>query len=255
MTTAIQRTSPEAIELDHQIDDAMRSFVELGMKLMEMRDSGLYRQLPNPFKDGQNFTTFEEYAAAKGQIGKRYAAKLIRSSLTYRALGPNGSQSLPTTERQVRVLAENVVVFDTEDRPLPDGAGARATTVGVANPDELATVWRKVADKYEKTHAKDPRRKLSATFIYDALPRQYQRGANPKIQIKDPRLIGRIQRNGQKFLDLIGYPDKWDLEEIKTAAEKESWSADDVAGLRDVLKDVTDYVSTFRAELAKYRAP
>lgn len=260
MTTAISRGDlvQAAIDLDHDIDDAMRSFVELGTKLIEMRDTGLFRSLPNPFKEGEKFDTFEEYCAAKGQIGKRYARTLIRSSLAYKALDFEGTNSAlkPTAETHARVLADNVVVFDTR---APDtGTGHRGgerhpVPIGVTNHEQLNEIWDKVAAKYQKAHKADPRRKLTATFIYDALPSGMQHAESPTVQTKDPRWIAKVPRAGQKLIDLIGYPDHMTLDDLNALAESEAWTQDSLDGIRALLKKVDGYVKDIRDLISRIR--
>ena len=62
-------------------------------------------------------TTFEEYVGWKKEIGRQMAQRVIRASLVYRSLDAASGAAklaapLPLIESQVRVLADNVAVFE-----------------------------------------------------------------------------------------------------------------------------------------------
>ena len=205
-TTAITKAkAKEAVALDAAIDEAMRHFVELGALLMQMRDSKLYLCLP-----GENFTTFEEYAVAKKQIGLDYANKLIRASITQKSLVDHTNcmtVPMPTSESQVRVLANNVVEFETAENP----SGGHPYPMTVANPDELRKVWADVSNDYSTACEDEPKPRMTAAFIYDSLPSEHQKATKKKKAKKLPKqkrieaLIKAVWAEARKRSDHVIY--------------------------------------------------
>ncbi|NER52878.1 MAG: hypothetical protein F6J92_40820 [Symploca sp. SIO1A3] len=76
-----------------------RAFYEAGCALRELRDRRLYRS---------THKTFEDYCRSRFRFTHRYVNYLIAGSQVVENLqmGTNGSQILPTSERQVRDLTE-----------------------------------------------------------------------------------------------------------------------------------------------------
>ena len=206
-TTAITKAKvKEAVALDAAIDDGLRSFIELGALLMQMRDTGLYLCLP-----GENFTTFDEYTEAKKQIGVRHARHLIRSHITCNALGTNSSRSLPSSETHARVLCNNVVDFKTKVLSHHESEGAAVVPVGVANTDELRDVWAGVSEDYAAACEDNPKTRMTAAFIYDSLPPEHQTERKKKKAKKLPKqkrievLIKAVWAEARKRSDHVIY--------------------------------------------------
>lgn len=76
------------------IENGLRTFVEVGNALLEIRDSRLYRQ---------DFDTFGDYCRKRWQTERRHAYRLINAARVFRNVSP-GTQNLPTSEKQIRPL-------------------------------------------------------------------------------------------------------------------------------------------------------
>src|SRR6266850_2708468 len=80
-------------ECETVIEKGLKTFVEVGNALLEIRDSKLYRQ---------EFGTFEEYCRQRWKIARNYANKLIAAAEVVSNLGTNVPK--PRNESQVRPL-------------------------------------------------------------------------------------------------------------------------------------------------------
>jgi len=89
--------------LQRKVDRGLKSFVETGAALMEIRDRRFYRETHG---------TFEDYVKDRFRISRAYASRQINGSQTRTALLPVGN-ILPTNESQCRALYD----FPLEDRP------------------------------------------------------------------------------------------------------------------------------------------
>lgn len=90
-------TAVEASRLtqcEQAIERGLKTFVEVGEALIEIRDSRLYRQTHG---------TFEAYCSERWGMTQQYATALVRASATIAVLSET-IVSLPTTESQVRPL-------------------------------------------------------------------------------------------------------------------------------------------------------
>lgn len=81
-------------ELERRIES---NVAMVGRDLFEIRESRLYRQTHG---------TFEEYCQARFGMDRRYINMQIKASEVIDNLGTNGSQNLPTSERQARPLTK-----------------------------------------------------------------------------------------------------------------------------------------------------
>lgn len=243
-----------AADLDHEIEELLRDFIPLGVKLMEMRDSRLYLELENP-ETGEVFGTFEEYCRVKRSIAARFARRTIQASLVGQALaeGPKSSPSLGN-ESQARILVDAVAEFEYEVRDL-NGRGDKVP-IAVANPDELRKVWQGVAEKYKAAfeRAKDKKPKLTASFITKALPPRYRsRLPNPLVTRGKVGKTGRAVKAAGRLCDTIRQCGVDDLDRLKALAEKEQWTADDLWDIREAFKEAENATAKARAALSRLR--
>ena len=84
-------------ELEAVIQKNIGAFYEVGRALMEIRDSGLYR-------DVMGYDTFEAYCKERWDMGRNYADKLIASSKAIDNVGTIVPMK-PVNESQTRPLA------------------------------------------------------------------------------------------------------------------------------------------------------
>ncbi|BDA71511.1 hypothetical protein CAL7716_056770 [Calothrix sp. PCC 7716] len=87
----------DKVLLEHKVE---RAFYEAGKALKELRDRRLYRA---------SYKTFEEYAIHRFGYNRRQPYRLIEAADvvdTIIKMCPNGTQILPTNERQVRELTK-----------------------------------------------------------------------------------------------------------------------------------------------------
>lgn len=94
--TAIERADADRlVELETVIDSGLRTFVEVGTALAEVRDSRLYRD---------HHETFEDYCRDRWNMSRFYAHRLIDAADVVTSL-PIGNTAPPTNEAQARALA------------------------------------------------------------------------------------------------------------------------------------------------------
>lgn len=97
MGTNITLTHLEQSELSRLeaiIEKGQKTFVEVGSALIEIRDSGLYKQ----------YGTFEKYCKERWGYARATAYRLIDSAKVKENLSPIGDKALPTNESQTRPL-------------------------------------------------------------------------------------------------------------------------------------------------------
>lgn len=80
--------------LETIIENGMRTFIEVGTALLEIRDRRLYRE--------QGFTTFEDYCLKRWEWTHRHVNRQIAAAEVVRNLGPIGPK--PLNEAQAREL-------------------------------------------------------------------------------------------------------------------------------------------------------
>jgi hypothetical protein len=108
-------TMARLVELERVIERGQQTFVEVGMALLEIRDSRLYRA---------SHGTFEDYCRERWGWTHRHANRVIEASEVAGLVGPTG----PSVEAQARELA-----------PLRD------------QPDAMREVWASVVARAEAT--------------------------------------------------------------------------------------------------------
>jgi hypothetical protein len=86
---------PRLAELEAIIERGMRTFIEVGNALLEIRNRRLYRE--------QGFKTFEDYCRERWNMSRTYAYRQIDAAKVVQNLSPIGD--IPLTEAQARELA------------------------------------------------------------------------------------------------------------------------------------------------------
>lgn len=81
-------------ECEAVIERGLKTFVDVGNALLEIRDSRLYRK---------EYSTFEDYCRARWNMQRAHAYRMIEAASVVNNLSPMGD-ILPTTERQARPL-------------------------------------------------------------------------------------------------------------------------------------------------------
>lgn len=92
----LEVVSNRLVELEGVIDRGRRSFIEVGLALLEIRDGRLYKE--------RGYRSFDDYVGDHLGFQRSYAGHLIRGAQAVTELGTT-VPSLPTTERQARELA------------------------------------------------------------------------------------------------------------------------------------------------------
>lgn len=129
-STLTRNESMRLDELETTIDAGLKTFVDVGLALMEIRDGRLYRE---------SYGTFEDYCRERWGMVRQHANRLIAAAGVIENLEPIGS-ILPETESQARPLAQ-----------LPDNVQAEAWKIAVETaPDGRITAAhvQSVVDNY-----------------------------------------------------------------------------------------------------------
>lgn len=103
-------------ECEAVIERGIKTFVDVGLALMEIRDTRLYRQ---------TYSTFEDYCRDRWRMQRAYAYRLIGAAEVVTNLSPIGD-ILPTTETQARPLSSlppevQPLVWQVAVDTAPDG--------------------------------------------------------------------------------------------------------------------------------------
>ncbi len=145
------------------IERGLRTFLEVGAALLEIRDGRLYRQ---------DYGTFEDYCRDRWGFSRVQAHRLIEASEVVAMLPIGDTTHLPRNEAQARELAR-----------IPD-------------PAERARVWQEVTEKHgEKVTAADIRR---ARVGFGAVVYETVRNCTPLLQ---DYLASLDRRQGRPYLD------------------------------------------------------
>lgn len=167
--------SVEFEQLDKQITEVIRDFVQLGELLIKMRDGQHYRTA--------GYQRFEDYCKAKAGLSISEAQRTIRYHLGYKAIIENGGRDIaaPVTKAQVEALLP-VASFNTEVREYvqqhPTQGEKRQKVeqvVGIKNPAKVAAQWEKTVKEFERLTAKAEKEgtrppTLSGKFVRNLLP-------------------------------------------------------------------------------------
>jgi len=228
-------------KLNQEIGELLGSFVPLGQKLIQMRDSGLYR------KGG--YPTFDDYVRQTWSIAARTARDVIQDSMIGMAIGGGNSAVAITIQNHARLLAEcKVAEFLYENRE----EGGKVP-VAVANPDDVQKVWKTVATKYTEAKKKDPDKKFSANFIASALPPKYKRNLPDRfLRVPGKKLgkVGQIALSAGKVSDRIH---DIDLDNLKELSVSEEWTSEKLNSMRRDLKSAADSIDKLRSALRGIR--
>ncbi len=198
-----------AEQLDREIRQFVRDFVDLGAKLIEMRDGQYYRHLP------QNFVTFEDYCKSVQGLSLTDARRKIKASLIYRAIEDSGVRCrTPETLAQVEAI-QPLVVFQESKRIVTTASGAKRTIgqpIGIKNPEKLVAQWKDTVRAFESDtrRAEEGRKRrpvLSAKYVRNKLPDEFKQtvdrrfDCNPVISTKNSvaKLAAAIEK--QRFVD------------------------------------------------------
>jgi hypothetical protein len=91
-------SSPEKAQLqrcEELIQAKLKTFFEVGLALMEINQSRLYRA---------EYTTFEEYCRDRWDMSRIHAFRLLKAAEVHKALLPIGNIPAPENEAQMRPL-------------------------------------------------------------------------------------------------------------------------------------------------------
>lgn len=117
MSEMVRQTSLQ--QLETIIERGVKTFVEVGLALMEVRDRRLYKEA--------GFPTFEKYCVGRWKFNDRRARQLIDAAKVTQQLDDNTGTAVPvSTERQARELA-----------PLVED-----------DPETARAVWREVNEEH-----------------------------------------------------------------------------------------------------------
>lgn len=159
--------------LEERIGTGIRSFLDVGTALLEIRDARLYRE---------SHTSFEAYCREKWDLERARAYQFMDAAGTIAAL-PDGSQSLIHNEAQARALAPilrergvagvQAVLDQVTERGVPITAPLiRRVANEVAHPnqpaessmtDRLVRNMGRLATEYRQWVATGPTRKEKTT--------------------------------------------------------------------------------------------
>lgn len=120
-------------ECETVIEKGLKTFVEVGNALLEIRDSKLYRQ---------EFGTFEEYCRERWRMSIAQGKRLIAAAEVVQNLAPIGA--IPTHESQVRPLAGLEPEQQREAWRIASEATANPTAAFVEQV--AATIERAITD-------------------------------------------------------------------------------------------------------------
>lgn len=151
------------------VDNGMKTFYEVGMALMQIRDNRYYRKTHG---------TFEEFCKEKWGFDRTYAHRLIKSSEVVDNLLPTGN--IPTSERAVRPLTrikdpeEQREVYQRAVETAPEGK------VTARHIEETAKKTMKPKEPEQKVYHMNP---VSDAMVFAGMAiSQLQR-----IQPDDPK--------------------------------------------------------------------
>lgn len=150
-------SAPEMDELarcESVIEAGLKTFVEVGLALLAIRDQRLYREW---------YGTFEDYCRERWDMGRAHAYRLMDAADVVQNLSPIGDM-LPATESQARPLA-------------------------ALAPDEQREVWREVVQTAPETGitAKHIELTINKTWAYRTQFTHEYEWYTPKVYIEAAR--------------------------------------------------------------------
>jgi len=153
-------------ELETQIEKDKKAFYRIGMALVEIRDSRLYRE---------EYGTFEEYCRDRWELSIRYANKLMLATKTMDSLQSTPIGVLPANEAQVRPLTKletaeaQQEAWETVVETAPEGVITARHVSKVVNQIQTEGTIREV--KKKETTMRDTVNK--ATLIDEPFKRAF----------------------------------------------------------------------------------
>lgn len=145
MSALAPHESGDLARLESVVSEGLRTFVEVGAALAEIRDRRLYRA---------EYVTFEDYCQERWGMSRAHAYRTIAASEVVGVLSPRGDK--PTSEKQVRPLTK----LPPEDQPKawekaveqangkPTAAQVRAAVIEVER-ETRGTLEERVRDAME----------------------------------------------------------------------------------------------------------
>ena len=134
--TAVEATTLDDLEL--VIEKGIKTFIEVGKALEQIRDQRLYRA---------SFPTFEEYLKQRWGMSRSYGYRQIEGAQVAAIVSPNGDSPAPATESVARALAP------LKDKP-EQARQAWQETVEEHGPAPTASQARKVVESKAKPRPK-----------------------------------------------------------------------------------------------------
>jgi hypothetical protein len=131
-------------ELETQIERDKRAFYRIGMALVEIRDSRLYRE---------NYATFEDYCRERWELDRRYAYRLMDSANVVNKLECGQLTTKPANEAQVRPLTKletpeaQQEVWEKAVETAPEGKITAKHISKVVNQFKAKTTKKEVKQK------------------------------------------------------------------------------------------------------------
>jgi phage N-6-adenine-methyltransferase len=164
-TQSIQPDEKQRLrELESKIDAGLKTFVDVGTALLEIRDSRLYRQ---------SHGTFEDYCRDKWGFQRNYANKMIAAAEVIDNLGTI-VPVLPATETQVRPLTQ----LPTEDQPAAWKQAVETAPYGKITAAHVQSVVDEFkADRI--TQFEEDTLHLTEHYALDNVPQNMQGYDNP----------------------------------------------------------------------------
>jgi hypothetical protein len=132
--TVIERRDLQRLET--QIENGLKTFLQVGLALKEIRDLKLYRE---------DFGTFEKYVASRWEHDRRWAYRLIEAADISKCVQLD---TKPNTESQYRELAK-------------------------LEPEKIPEVWQAVTKNCEETGEQPTAKKIKAIAAEIVEPFEY----------------------------------------------------------------------------------
>jgi hypothetical protein len=199
--TLTAKESNRLEQCESVIEKGLRTFVEVGNALFEIRESKLYRQ---------GYDTFEDYCRDRWEIARNYANKLIAAAEVASNLGTIVPS--PTHESQVRPLASlepeqqrEAWATATAENPKPTAAHVQKAVATVNQRRTQPRVSQAELDRIEEEQIEKQRRQVTTRLFMQA------------VSLFDPRVM-----SVQELTDhLFEYIDPKETTEVLTKARLE----------------------------------
>lgn len=135
-------------ECEAVIERGIKTFVDVGTALLEIRDNRYYRE---------EYETFEEYCRVKWGWERRHAYRLIDSAKVFENVS-RGTQIAPATERQARPLTslepeQQIEAWKVAVETAPDGkitaAHVQSVVDAIREPEKRPVSYHVSDDSYD----------------------------------------------------------------------------------------------------------